>query len=84
MLRFVALAGLICLTAAGCAGKRSCCATCCTIAGGLGLAALFGLADGAIDDAIDPRPTNTDTEAGQRKLWEWKQRQLEADSQPQF
>ena len=73
----VCLLGLL-LT--GCAGHRSG-KTCCLIAGGIGLAALFGLADSAIDGVIDPEPGNTDTSEGKRKHWEWEQRQLE-DSLP--
>jgi len=58
----------------GCAGNHSCCATCGTIAAGLGIGALLGLGEDAIDNAIDPEPKNTSTEEGQRKHWEWEQR----------
>jgi hypothetical protein len=77
----VVLACLLSLPLAGCAAKQR--KTCCLIAGGVGLAALFGLAGGAIDDVVDPEPTHSDTGEGQRKHWEWQQRQIE-NSQPSF
>jgi hypothetical protein len=78
MFKTAFIACLVCLLAAGCAGHRSG-KTCCLIAGGIGLAALFGLAD----SALDPEPGNTDTAEGQRKHWEWEQRQLQ-NSLPSF
>ena len=71
---------LLGVTTTGCAG-HSCCKNCCLVAGAVGAATAVGFAFGAIDRVIDPEPTNTDTEAGQRKHWEWEQRQLE-DSLP--
>jgi len=51
------------------------------ITAALGVGTAFAFADAALDDVTDPRPENTDTEAGKRKLWEWEQRQ-QADSVP--
>jgi hypothetical protein len=76
MPRTALLVFLVCSLFAGCAGHRSG-KTCCLIAGGVGLVALFGLAESAVDGVIDPEPTNTDTAEGKRKHWEWEQRQLE-------
>jgi len=40
----------------------------------LGFAALFGAADSAIDSAVDPKPAESNTVEGQRKLFDWQQR----------
>jgi len=52
------LAFVSCLPQLGCAGHRSCCSTCGKIAAFVGLAALVGGAEGAIDSAIDPEPNS--------------------------
>jgi hypothetical protein len=67
----------LCLLLSGCAGNHSCCSTCGKVAAFIGLAALIGVADGAIDNAVDPEPKDTNTAEGKRKYWEWEQRQIQ-------
>jgi hypothetical protein len=71
----IVIACLVFVPLAGCAARQR--KTCCLIAGAVGLAALIGIGDGLINDAIDREPTHTDTSEGQLKHWEWEQRQLQ-------